>query len=88
MSSYRVEFLRSATRELGRLPPHVQQRIARHLDALPFDPRPVGVQALAGGAGLLRLRIGAYRVIYRVEEAAQLVLIVRIGHRREVYRRR
>ena len=86
--AYTVEFLPSAARALAALPKDVQKRIARRIDALAENPRPPGVKVLQGGEGFLRLRISDYRVIYRIEESRLVVLVVKIGHRREVYRRR
>ena len=85
--AYVVEFLPSAARSLASLPKDVQNRLARRIDALGENPRPPGVKVLQGGEGFLRLRVGDYRVIYRIEERRVVVLIVKIGHRREVYRR-
>ena len=83
---YRVEFLRSAQRQFDRLPRLVQDRLDRRISALADDPRPPGVVAMAGEEGELRLRVGDYRVVYRVDDDTTTVLIVRVGHRREVYR--
>ena len=55
-------------------------------EALRDDPRPAGVKALVNSPGLLRIRVGDWRVIYRVEEARVVVVVVEVGHRREVYR--
>jgi mRNA interferase RelE/StbE len=50
------------------------------------DPRPSGCEKLAGVDDLFRIRVGDYRIVYRVQDQALIVLIVKIGHRREVYR--
>jgi mRNA interferase RelE/StbE len=60
--------------------------MVRKIDALATNPRPRGVGKLAGEDGILRVRIGEFRILYRIEDAALLVLIIRVGHRREVYR--
>jgi mRNA-degrading endonuclease RelE of RelBE toxin-antitoxin system len=52
------------------------------------EPRPAGVKALQGLPGLLRLRVGAYRVLYQVHDDQLLVLVLTLGHRRDVYRQR
>jgi mRNA interferase RelE/StbE len=83
---YRVEFLRSAQRAFNRLPRPVQERLEPRIAALADDPRPPGVVAMAGEAGALRLRIGDYRIVYRVQDETLTIQIVRVGHRREVYR--
>jgi mRNA interferase RelE/StbE len=85
---YRIEVRPRAEKELAGLPRDAQRRIVRAIDALAEDPRPAGCAPLKGGEGLLRIRVGVYRVIYLVEDDRLLVLVVRIGHRREVYRQR
>lgn len=59
--------------------------IAR-IEGLATEPRPAGVKRLVGPNDLWRVRVGGFRIVYRIEERALLVLVVRIGHRREVYR--
>ena len=84
---YRVAFERTAERSLARLPIEIQRRIVKRMTALVDDPRPQGAKALQGNeAGYLRIRVGDYRVVYTVDDNVLLVLVVRIGHRREVYR--
>jgi mRNA interferase RelE/StbE len=85
--AYAIAFTPAAARDLAALDPPVRRRVARRIEALGVDPRPAGVQALIGGEGLLRERVGDYRIIYRIEDRRLVVLIIiRIGHRREVYR--
>ena len=84
---YRIEFLPSAVRELGSLPRSIQQRLSRRIDALRENPRPEGAKALQGSERMIRLRVGDYRVLYKVDDDRHTVLVVRIGHRREVYRK-
>jgi len=60
--------------------------VARKIDALSGDPRPPGVEKLRGAENLWRVRVGDYRIIYTVRDEVVLVLVIRIGHRREVYR--
>ncbi len=88
MPAYRVEFLPSAARDLASLPRTIQRRLGHRLDALTKDPRPEGVKALKETERLLRLRVGDYRIIYRVDDHRRSVHVVKIGHRREVYRKR
>lgn len=85
--SYEIEFLRSAAKELAALPRAMQERIADVIDKLRNDPRPPGAKALQGDGKYLRLRVGDYRVIYQVADERLIVLIVKVGHRREVYQR-
>ena len=85
---YRVELKRSAQRELAALPRRVQAHVVAAIDALAEDPRPPGAVALKGSAALLRLRVaGDYRVVWRVDDTARIVLVLLIGHRKDVYRR-
>lgn len=88
MAAYLIEVRPRAEKELAALPRDAQRRIVRAIDVLAEDPRPAGCVALRGGEGLLRIRVGVYRVVYLVEDDRLVVVVVRIGHRREVYRRR
>ena len=64
----------------------VLRRIVQAIDSLEDDPRPAGAVALHGGDGVLRIRVGDYRILYTVDDKVLTVLVVTIGHRREVYR--
>lgn len=83
--AYRVILKRSAEKELDRLPAQLHDRITHKLLDLEDNPRPHGVQKLHG-QDCYRIRIGDYRVLYMIDDRAQLVEIVAVGHRREVYR--
>jgi mRNA interferase RelE/StbE len=87
---YEISLLPTATRELAGLSVAVQRRIGRAIDALAADPRPRGSRRLAGKPAeqTWRIRVGDYRVLYEIRDAALIVLVIRIGHRREIYRRR
>ena len=84
--TYRVEFRPSALRSFRHLPGSIQARIRPMIDALADDPRPSGCRKLAGHAGRFRVRVGDYRVLYEIRDAVLLVIVVDIGHRREIYR--
>ena len=84
---YRVQLLPRAERELAALPGDVQQRIDAKIQSLADNPRPPGVEKLAGEEGLYRVRAGDYRVVYSVHDDVLLVLVLRIGHRGEVCRK-
>ena len=86
MARYRIDVVPSAARALKKLSVDVRRRIGRAIDGLAATPRPSGAHALQVQPGLLRLRVGDYRIIYSVQDEVLLVLIVRIGLRREVYR--
>ena len=83
---YTIRFQRSAAKALAALPKPIQRRIAGKVDDLARDPHPPGAKALEGVPGLHRIRIGDYRVIYQIQAAVLLILVVRIRHRREAYR--
>ena len=82
---YAVELLPSAAKALSRLDRSVQVRIARRIDRLAREPRADAVK-LRGADDIWRVRVGDYRVLYRIEDARLVVLIIRIGHRRDVFR--
>jgi mRNA interferase RelE/StbE len=63
-----------------------RQRLVARIEALGNNPRPSGCEKLAGYAGGYRVRQGDYRMVYTVDDAERLIVIVKIGHRREVYR--
>ena len=83
---YAVEFLRTAEEELADLPKDVQRKILKRIESLQIDPRPAGVEQLKGPEKFLRLRAGDYRVIYLIEGRQLLILIVKIGDRKDVYK--
>ncbi len=83
---YAIEFKPSAAVALRHLPRQVQSRIVTKAEALADNPRPSGCKKLAGADALYRVRIGDYRMVYEVRDAVLTILIVRIGHRRDVYR--
>ena len=76
----------SARRELEALPDHMLRRADRVIAALGVVPRPRGSVKLRGTADLFRVRVGDYRVVYRVDDPGRIVEVTRIGHRRDVYR--
>lgn len=83
---YRIELRPAARRSLAALPRDAQARIASALDSLTTQPRPPGVTKLRGPEGFYRIRVGDYRIVYAIEDDLLLVLVVRVAHRREVYR--
>jgi len=85
--TYRITILPAALRQLAALPRLEQRRVKESIDRLLADPRPAGVKRLQGLREFLRLRSGNYRIIYTVEDDRRTVLIIKIGHRRDVYRR-
>jgi mRNA interferase RelE/StbE len=83
---YRVVVARSAERELRGLPAGVRERAKRSIEALASAPRPRGLKKLQGSSDLWRLRIGDYRVVYRIDDRNSLVDIVHIRDRKDAYR--
>jgi mRNA interferase RelE/StbE len=83
---WRVEFATLALREFKALDRVVQRRIATHIDQLGIDPFTKGTKRLRGATDEYRIRVGDYRVIYRVDGKRAIVLVLKIGHRREIYR--
>jgi mRNA interferase RelE/StbE len=84
---YRVVVLPSAARSLGRLPRNDLRRIAEMIDSLQVDPRPSGVVKLTATGDKYRVRVGRYRILYRIRDEILTVTVVKVGHRRDVYRR-
>ena len=84
--AYQIKILPAALRQLEAIPRLDQKRIKNRIDALAADPWPAGVKRLRGQVELLRIRSGNYRIVYTVERDRLIVLIIKIGHRREVYR--
>jgi mRNA interferase RelE/StbE len=84
--SYTLQLKPAAHRQLEKLPRDVQRRVAARIDRLRNDPFPPGCKKLDAIPGAWRIRVGDYRVIYQVHRDILLVLVVTIGHRREVYR--
>ena len=85
--TYRIELTPGAVRELRKLDPTARRRIQAAVELLADDPRPPSATRLIGGAGAWRIRTGDYRVLYEIQDDVLLVLIIRVGHRRVVYRR-
>ncbi|MGB9204665.1 MAG: type II toxin-antitoxin system RelE/ParE family toxin [Terriglobales bacterium] len=83
---YTIEFTASALREFKALERAVQRRIAAHINELAQHPFAPGLKKLQGGQDLYRIRVGDYRVIYRVEGKRVAIVVIKIGHRRDVYR--
>jgi len=84
--SYAVRLDSHTRKTLDRLSDDMHGRIIRRLEALQENPRPAGVEKLAGPEDLYRIRVGDWRIVYAIRDRALVVIVVRIGHRREVYR--
>ncbi len=85
MASYKLLIKRSAAKELEALPPNVRRRVASKAEALGTTPRPPDAEKLSGQEKY-RIHQGDYRVLFSIDDGAQTVTVVKIGHRRDVYR--
>ena len=83
---YAIEFRPSALKSLRRLPRNHLIRIRTAIDALAVNPRPTGARKLAGSEDFHRIRVGDYRIIYALSHARLVVCVVRVTHRKDVYR--
>ena len=84
---YRIAFTTRAEKEFGKLPDHIRKRVARWFCLLADDPRREGTKKLEGPSELRRVHASKdYVIVYAVRDKEVLVLVVRVGHRREVYR--
>jgi mRNA interferase RelE/StbE len=85
VARYSVFIQPSAAKELEKLPVEQRRRIGKKIRSLADEPRPYGCEKLSGD-DLYRIRQGDYRVVYSIEDKVLVVLVVRVGHRRDVYR--
>ncbi len=83
--TFAVDILRSAQKQLGKINRQDQPRIISAIQALSDTPRPQGCQKLSGRPAW-RIRVGSYRIIYEIHDDKLFILVVMIGHRREIYR--
>lgn len=88
MARYELRFKPSVAKDLRGIPKADVRRILNRIEALRDDPREPGCEKLAGGAELYRVRQGAYRIVYSIHDERVVVEVIRVGHRREVYRSR
>ncbi len=86
MAKYKVEFKPSVWKDLDSVPKTDRRRILKRIEHLGTDPRPVGCQKLSEQERY-RVRQGNYRIIYSIEDDLLIVIIVKVGNRREVYER-
>lgn len=84
MASYRLAFKASVAKDLRRLPKAEVARLLRRIEQLAEDPRPPGCEKLSGQQRY-RVRQGVYRIVYEIEDDRLTVIVVKVGHRRDVY---
>lgn len=85
MASYRLRFKQSVAKDLRDIPKDDVARILKRIDALAEDPRPPGSEKLSAQERY-RIRQGVYRILYEIEAGQLVIVVVKVGHRREVYR--
>lgn len=84
---YRVELVPSAARAFGKLDHRTQLRVERKIDSLADDPRPPGARLLSSEERIYRLRVGDFRILYQINDRVLTILVIAIGHRRDIYRK-
>lgn len=82
----RIEVAPAALRQIHKLDAQARRRVQAAIELLADQPCPPGATKLSGGDGEWRVRTGDYRIIYEIHDQALLVLVVAVGHRRDVYR--
>jgi mRNA interferase RelE/StbE len=85
MPSYEILVRGKAAKQIKQLPPHYFDLVRQHIDSLAENPRPPDAKKLKGDVGY-SLRVGTYRILYDIDDGAQVITIYRVKHRREVYR--
>lgn len=86
MARYRLEISRTAEKQLRKLAAKDREKVVEALLSLGVDPHPPGSRKLSGYTDVFRIRVGLYRVLYSVEGRRLIVIILKIGHRKDVYR--
>ena len=86
MASYRIAITRTAERQIGELPVPDRRAVVIAVQALAMEPRPRGCRKLQGQGDVFRLRVRRYRVIYTIDDAQIAVLVLKVGHRKDIYR--
>jgi mRNA interferase RelE/StbE len=86
--NYLIEFSKRAEKQFLALPQSVQERLIPQINALAENPRPSKIKKLVGEENQYRIRVGDYRIVYQIQDQLLLIVILKIGHRSEVYRQR
>jgi mRNA interferase RelE/StbE len=86
MARHKLEISRTAERQLRKLPADDRRRVARAMLALGDEPYPPGSRKLTGYDDVFRVRVGVYRIIYSVAGRTLVIIILKIGHRKDIYR--
>ena len=88
MNKYQIELSKTASKQLKKLSKEEQGRIEEKIDELADNPRPEGVVKLKDAENSYRIRVGNYRVLYDIFDHILLVNVIKIGHRKDVYRKK
>ncbi len=86
--SYRIEVAPAAVRQLRKMDRVAQRRVQAAIELLAGEPRPSGAKKLVGGDGEWHVRTGDYRIVYEIHDNVLLILVVAVGHRRDIHDRR
>ncbi len=86
MASYRIEVSATAEKQIRKLRGDDRLRVLRAIQRLATDPRPTGSRKLQGHEDVFRIRVGTYRVLYSVTTSVLVVIVLKVGHRKDVYR--
>jgi mRNA interferase RelE/StbE len=86
MPTYRVEVSATAERQIRKLSRDEQIRVVRMIQALSVDPRPAGCRKLSGTDDVFRVRVGRFRILYSLEDRRLVVIVLKVGDRKDVYR--
>lgn len=88
MAKYRLEVSATAEKQIRKLNKADQIRVLRAIQNLAKEPRPPGTRKLRGYEDVYRIRVGTYRILYSIESGRLLIIVLKVGHRRDVYRER
>ncbi len=86
MAKYRIEISRTAEKQLGKLPRLDQMRVVTAIRGLADDPLPKGSRKLTGYEDVFRIRVGRYRILYSISGKELVIIVLKIGHRKDIYR--
>lgn len=87
MTAFRIVFKKSISKDIRAIPQRALDRIREAIDVLKTNPRPEGCEKVRGYENIYRIRIGRYRVVYEINKTIRIITIIRIGHRKDVYKK-
>jgi mRNA interferase RelE/StbE len=86
MANYKIEISATAEKKIRKLSRENQIHVLRAIEGLAGEPHPPGSRKLRGYEDVYRIRTGTFRILYSVEKARVLIIILKVGHRKEIYR--